>query len=254
MGKRAGGDRSPDENTRRFPAAVVTPTPVPGLTTDALLAGWAADHGWQTDATPIARPLYDRKRTMARLAAFLDTTDASGVTQGDAVRWKEDMQSRGLHASTIRNDLSEMSAVWPWGLRNGKLSGVNPFAGISPPKAKKKSRDPRAFTDTEAATVLRAARDGKGAYRWRPWVACLTGARVSELCQADKADVSHIDSVAVIRIHDEGADRSVKTDDSRRTIPIHSALIANGRDNEYWPTCADEFWLTPGVVDLLSRA
>jgi hypothetical protein len=27
-----------------------------------------------------------------------------------------------------------------------------------------------------------------------------------------------------------------------------------GRDNEYWPTCADEYWPTPGVVDLLSRA
>src|SRR3954451_20369051 len=27
-----------------------------------------------------------------------------------------------------------------------------------------------------------------------------------------------------------------------------------GRDNEYWPTCADEFWPTPGVFDLLSRA
>jgi hypothetical protein len=31
-------------------------------------------------------------------------------------------------------------------------------------------------------------------------------------------------------------------------------LRQNGRDNEYWPTCADEFWPTPGVFDLLSRA
>jgi hypothetical protein len=33
---------------------------------------------------------------------------------------------------------------------------------------------------------------------------------------------------------------------------IYATLL--GRDNEYWPTCADEFWPTPGVFDLLSRA
>ncbi len=32
------------------------------------------------------------------------------------------------------------------------------------------------------------------------------------------------------------------------------AAATTGRDNEYWPTYADEFWPTPGVFDLLSRA
>ena len=39
-------------------------------------------------------------------------------------------------------------------------------------------------------------------------------------------------------------------------MTMHSKwlLLNSGRDNEYWPTCADEFWLTPGVFDLLSLA
>ena len=36
-------------------------------------------------------------------------------------------------------------AVWTWGMRNGKLTtDRNPFTGISPPKAKRKGREPRA--------------------------------------------------------------------------------------------------------------
>ena len=87
------------------------------------------------DAKPIPRALYDRKITLARLGVFVGHYDAGAVSQADAVRLKESMQARGLHASTIRNDLSELSAVWTWGVRHGKLS-LNPFAGISPPKAR----------------------------------------------------------------------------------------------------------------------
>ncbi len=195
MQKRAQGDWALDPNLSRWPAPNATPAG-PALTMDALLAGWAADHGWKVDAKPVPRPLYDRQRTIARLSAFLEQTDASAVTQADAVRWKEDMQQRGLHASTVRNDLSEMSAVWAWGIRNGKLlSERNPFAGISPPKPKKKGREPRAFTDEEAARILQVARDETGFLRWLPWLLCLTGARLNEVCQAVREDVATVDGV-----------------------------------------------------------
>jgi integrase len=121
-----------------------------------------------------------------------------------------------------------MSAVWAWGVRNAKLSGANPFAGTLPPKAKKKAREPRAFTDAEAAMILQAAREQTGFLRWLPWVLCLTGARLNEICQADAADVGTRDGVSVLRIHDEGEGRTVKNADSRRTVPLHPALVAEG--------------------------
>ena len=234
MLRRAGGDWRPDNTAARFPAAIPSATksaapPSPGLTFDALLAGWALDRGWQVDAKPIPRPLYDRKRTMERLADFLGHRDASRVAKADAVAWKEEMQGRGLHASTVRNDLSECSAVWAWGFRIGKLpAGENPFAGIAPPKAKKKGRDPRAFTDQEAATILMVARKETGWKRWLPWVLCLTGARVGEVVQSRKEDVATLDGVLVLRIHDRGVGRSIKNEDSRRDVPIHPALVAEG--------------------------
>ena len=160
---------------------------------------------------------------------FLGHREADRVSKADVVRWKEDSLSRGRTASTVRNDISEMSAIWTWGRRNGLLtSAENPFEGTLPPKPPKKARDPRAFTDAEAAAILLAARRQRGFLRWLPWVLCLTGARLNEICQSCKEDVLLQDGINVIRIHDEGDGRTVKNADSRRTVPLHPALIAEG--------------------------
>jgi hypothetical protein len=118
-------------------------------------------------STPNRSPVryYDRQRTIEHLSVFLGHRDADHVTKADAVRWKEDALGRGRTASTVRNDISEMSAVWAWGIRNGKLrSDANPFHGTLPPKARKKGREPRAFTDAEAggsSQATLARRPGK---------------------------------------------------------------------------------------------
>ena len=77
-----------------------------GTTFDVLLERWALDRGYEVNAKPIARALYDRQRTLERLSAFLGHRDAQLVTKADAVRWKVSLQEAGAHASTIRNDLS----------------------------------------------------------------------------------------------------------------------------------------------------
>jgi integrase len=232
MERRVAGDWSTDAGL-----VVVLPSPshepaastVPTLTMDDLLRGWAADHGFQIDAQPILRAAYDRMRTLARLKAFLGHDDASRVAKADTVRWKEDMLGRSRSVLTIRNDLSEMSAIWTWGLRNGKLTGDNPFAGVSPPKPKKREKTRDGFTDEQAAMILRAARKETSPFlRWAPFLLCFSGARVGEVAQCLKADVATIQGVPTLRIHDDGAFRTVKNETSRRVIPLHPDVIAEG--------------------------
>ena len=200
-----------------------------------MLAGWAADYGHASKpGEKVKRSFYDRERTIERLATFLGHRDAAKVVKADAVLWKEDMQTRGNKVPTIRNDLSEMSAIWKWGIRSGKLA-TNSFEGVSPPKPKAKHRSGRrrAFTNEEAGAILTAARQQKGYMRWLPWVCCLTGGRLSEVCQSYKEDLALVEGVPVLRIHDEGEEdsddvRSIKNEDSRRNVPIHPALEAEG--------------------------
>ena len=141
---------------------------------------------------PVPRAFYDRVRTLERFADFIGHRDALKVAKADMVRSKAEMLGRGLHAATVRNDLSELSAIWKWGIANGHVQ-ENPFEGTLPPKAPKHGRDVRAFTDAEAAAVLQAARDAKGYLRWVPWVLCATGARLNEIAQASR-DVVAIDT------------------------------------------------------------
>lgn len=240
MERRALGDWRADRTPLEFPPlppqsephAAPPKTPA-GPTVDDLVESWARDQGWVVDAKPVPRPLYDRLRTMTRLVAFVGHRDAARITKADAVRWKESMQARNLSVLSVRNDLSEMSAVWKQAIRNGKLpESSNPFDGISPPKPKSRKPERRSFTNEEAAAILTAARGNKGYMRWVPWVCALTGARISEVCQASRLDVTEVDGVMVLRVHDEGGDdeevHSIKNEDSRRNIPIHPALVAEG--------------------------
>lgn len=233
MGRRAEGDWTPDTAGVRFPDPLPPTAPpppaAPACALRTLLVGWGLDHGWSLNAKPINRSLYDRRTVLDRLQAFLGHDDAARVTRADAIRWKEARQAGGAHSATVTNDLSACSAVWRWAIRMGKLpAGVeNPFAGIAPPKMKKGTVK-RAFTGDEAGRVLAAARAETGWKRWLPWLLCLTGVRLNEACQSVREDVAVADGVPILRVHDDGEGRAIKNEDSRRAVPLHPALIAEG--------------------------
>lgn len=245
--KRATGDFSPDPVAEKFAkelpkpvqaeAPLEAPKAAPEVTFDTLARGWARDGGHDPDAAPIPRVYYDRKRTAARLAAFIGHDDAAKLTKADAARWKESIQKAGKSAKTVRNDLSEMSGLWRWGVRHGLVS-VNVFEGLLPPKKATQNREKpvRAYTDAEASKLLGAARaERRASLRWLPWVLALSGARLGEIVQSVKEDIKVIEGVTVLRVHSEPGDRakgeskrSLKTAESRRLVPIHPALIAEG--------------------------
>lgn len=232
MARRASGDYSPDPALAAIPtlSAPLSRTIIP---IEDIVKGWARDHGHDPEAKPIPRAFYDRHRTATRLIGFLGHDDAGRVTKADAVRWKESMSGKSL--ATIANDISEMSAVWRWGISNGKVP-QNPFTGILPPKtARNRKATRRPFTEHEACTILAAARLEAGALRWLPWLLASTGARLSEACQGTKEDVLVRAGISFLRIHEDDeeraageAQRSVKNEGSERMVPVHSALTAEG--------------------------
>jgi len=60
-----------------------------------------------------------------------------------------------------------------------------------------------------------------------PLIAMFTGLRMNEICQLYKSDIQVVDGVWSIDIN-RNLDKSVKNDDSIRTIPIHTKLIEAG--------------------------
>lgn len=78
---------------------------------------------------------------------------------------------------------------------------------------------------TEGFTPQSGAKEGHGHY-WLPLLMAYTGARIEELCQLTAAQVDTHEGVQCLLIY---ASRTrLKTDQSRRFVPLHSELIKLG--------------------------
>lgn len=63
---------------------------------------------------------------------------------------------------------------------------------------------------------------------WLPNLLLYSGARVSEICQLDTADIKCIDNIWCIDINNKGQDKRLKSASSKRLVPLHPKLIENG--------------------------
>jgi integrase len=119
----------------------------------------------------------------------------------------------------------------------------------------------RAYTNSEARTVLAAARLQQRDYiRWLPWLACFTGARLDEIAAADVRDVERVGDYWVlnIRLDFRAQGASIKTESSHRRVPLHRQLLVEGfliyvrslpKDGPLFPTLrADKFGSKGGTA------
>lgn len=157
-----------------------------------------------------------------------------------------------LSAPTIRNKLRAMSAVLSHGVRMGLLV-ENPVIASGSAKAAAKAaskgtagvRRRKDYTEEELQLIFSSpiysaegwssprADFGKAWY-WMPLLMYYTGARREELAQLVAKDVrlsggrEVIPYLSILETIDEDEGRGVKTEGSRRQIPLHADLISRG--------------------------
>jgi integrase len=221
MERRQGGDYFPDPNLPKFPSLTPSPQAAPSLTFEVLVAAWAAE---------TKPPLKTREKWEAAfrsLAGVIGHDGAHRVTVNDVRQWKEHRQAQGRSNKTIADGIAVYRATWNWGARNGLLPKENPFANMAPrtPKRGPAARD--GYDDKQAAKLLTAAREETGWKRWLPWVLAYTGARIEEVAEARTRDVRQESGVWMLDIVPT-AERSLKTSQSQRMVPLHPALVHEG--------------------------
>ena len=147
-----------------------------------------------------------------------------------------------LSANSIRNKLSVLSAFGKWLEENVDGVDASNFRTSLPPKKDGKRMEP--FNQAEIASILNARaftgceseknQLAPGEYRirdwryWLPLLAAFTGARLNEITQLKVKDVVCIDGIWVLEITDEGTQQSLKTNQSKRRVPVHPQLIELG--------------------------
>jgi integrase len=162
---------------------------------------------------------------------------------------KEDLPRISL--PTVRNKLRALSAVLSYGVRMGKLaenpivaSGVGKAAAKAASADKMRRRKRNDYTRDELTRIFASpiyeggwtpARGDFGkAWYWLPLLMYYTGARREELAQLAARDVKVSAGnamtcyLSILESGDEDEGRGVKTEGSRRQIPLHADLIERG--------------------------
>jgi integrase len=138
------------------------------------------------------------------------------------------LEGKRLSPVTVNKILQAYSGLYDWLVKRGEVK-ENHFKGLLH-KVKKASKLRKGFEQEDIQRILSVVSEAKkGANKWGVLLAFYTGARLNEIAQLDVADIAEIEGVWCIRITDAGSDKKqLKTDSSKRDIPIHSKLIEMG--------------------------
>ena len=152
-----------------------------------------------------------------------------------------------MSTSTINGYLMHLSIFSQWAIDNHHLNlSKNPFEGLRLKRKKKaiEARNPFSTkqlqamfstpfykgckNDTKHSRFVTGNLIIKDHYYWIPLLALYTGARLSEILQLATQDIKQKQDVWFFDINDEDDGKNLKTTQSKRCIPIHTALLKAG--------------------------
>jgi hypothetical protein len=155
---------------------------------------------WAKETDPDPRWLYQTRLSMKKLATLVGHDDATQVTRNDVIRFKEQLDEKGLKPATINRYLSEIKAPFAWAFKNDKI-GIDPGEGVVFARKSKGQTKRLGYTDEQARIILLSARDEELPHRrWIPWVCAFTGTRLDEIAGRDVSDIEKIGSYWVLNI------------------------------------------------------
>jgi len=258
--RNAGGDYSPDPKAERFPEWARPNAAASPQSPKASLKGMLEEWWREAQATGRKPSTYDSYRnTMAAFAAFLKHDDAGRVTPEDVLRFKDHRlatinprNGKPISARTVNDsDLSGLKTVFEWAVRNRKMA-ANPAKGVTIKVGKRQKLRSKGLTDAEAIAILTvaAAHDvgreqpqTRAAKRWVPWLLAYTGARLGEIAQLRKQDLTQEGSHWAVTITPDAG--TVKTNEAR-TVVLHEHLVELGFCAFVSAAPAGHLFLKPG--------
>lgn len=139
-----------------------------------------------------------------------------------------------LNVLTVNKYLGNFGAFFKWARKN-KFVDDNIFSDLQlPTSTAEKGKGRNAFSVDHVQAIIDAViqnRFGdinKDFRKWGVLIGTFTGARRGEVCQLQVSNIRQEQGTWCFDINDEGENRSLKTQQSRRLIPVHQQLIDLG--------------------------
>ncbi|NMF98819.1 tyrosine-type recombinase/integrase [Aromatoleum toluolicum] len=162
---------------------------------------------------------------------------APELSRQDVAGFRDHLLGKGQARATVSKKVGFISTLLQVGFDAGVLP-QNVARGLKIPRAKVPTLVRRVFTTDELKRIFgsevytrqyRPIAGGGEACAWLPMIALVTGARLEEIAQLRTDDI-RIDAAhgPLMRITDEDPDQHLKTDGSRRMVPLHADAVRAG--------------------------
>ncbi|MNB96998.1 Phage integrase family protein [compost metagenome] len=133
-----------------------------------------------------------------------------------------------LSIATKNKYVKKISSFFKWFSNRVDFEIKNPFDGLMQ-KDKESAASKRESYST--SQIKRLVASLQQVPEWKRWIILLgrfTGMRANEICQLYHSDIKQVDGIWCAVVDDSGEGQSVKTDNSKRRVPLHQDLIDQG--------------------------
>jgi len=217
------------------------PAPPPeAKVAEAISMGKARD-AWlkSMEASTSKKTLSIKSAAIESLTSFIgESRQLHTVNRPDLARWYQLLRDQDIATPTLTNKQSYIGGkrgFFAWAMASGHYpAGDNPAQGhvsyTANEKRKRRKFGFKAFTQDQVQTLFHPATFTKLSFhaRWAILLGLYTGARVSEIGQLRVLDIVELDGIPCLQLTEEGDNQSLKTDLSRRIVPLHPHLVELG--------------------------
>ena len=194
---------------------------------------------YELTEVPSLTPNTGRQRARA-FASFLETmgaaTPVANITRPQAAAWAKGLMAKGMSKRTAGYNVSHVAQLFEVLIARGEIETNNVKGVVVMTQQEKRRRRAEGHTwePLELADLQRIyapenfKRLTTDHARWGALLGLYTGARVSEVAQLYLRDFSVEGAQPFVYIRADSDGQSVKTESSKRKVPLHPDLVALG--------------------------
>ena len=171
----------------------------------------------------------DRKRAYEQFQELHGDLDFNAYGDEHALGWKQRLIAQGLSVPRINTKVSNFKILFQWAQNNKLRLTGNPFEAMRvsrKAKIKNATQSYEPFTQAELDTIFDPvgypAYMNKLDYKWLPFLALHTGARIKELASLEVGDIKIAGAIQWIEIS------KGKNSNSVRKVPFDKAVEQSG--------------------------
>ncbi|RAP59671.1 DUF6538 domain-containing protein [Oleiagrimonas sp. MCCC 1A03011] len=178
-----------------------------------------------------------RQRALRSFAKAVGAnTPITTITRPMAADWANDLVRSGVSKRTAVNYVSNVAQIFAYLMRQGHLTN-NPVKGVMVMSKREKAKRRAEGHEWEAFSVDQLKRIYAPENiatmtllhnRWAAMLGLYTGARVGEVAQIFLRDIVKEGDIWCVRLTVESDGQALKTEHSKRLVPLHPDLIALG--------------------------